>query len=169
MKIIYVLVTRSETGKVEASMRGYKLGLRGLKNFIRISCKFRTRILLEAEFFSFFKACLGKITINLYRLRVSGLRLADSQQVRRRVLRRVRWFNRSNRDNSTYLMKAGVLKMLCWNLAMYWQNLKKLNWVIMHVFILLGKFVDKINIHLLIQKDFIKRKLGSSLATDMKF
>lgn len=39
----------------------------------------------------------------------------------------------------------------------------------MHVFIQLGKFVDKTNIHLLIQKDFIKQKLESSLATDMKF
>lgn len=39
----------------------------------------------------------------------------------------------------------------------------------MHVFILLVKFVDKINILLLIQKDFIKPKLENSLVTDMKF
>lgn len=148
-------------------MREYRLGQRWLKSLIRN--RFRRRILLGIEFFSFFKVCLVKIMRNQFLLLVSGLRLVDNQQAPRQVLRKVPWFNRSNLGNSINLMKAGVLKMLCWNLEMFWQNLKKLNWVIMHVSILLDKFVDKINILLLIQKDFIKLKLENSLAIDMKF
>ena len=129
----------------------------------------RRRILSAIKFFSFFKACLAKIMKNLFRLLVSGQRLVDSQLVLRQVLHKVHWFNKSNQGNSIYLMKAGVRKMQCSNLEMFWQNLKRLNWVIMHVSILLAKFVDKINIRLLIRKDFIKQKLASSLATDMKF
>lgn len=68
-------------------MRGYRLGPKELKIFIRNN--FRRRILLGIEFFSFFKACLAKIMRNRFPPLVSGLRLVDSQLVPRQVLRRV--------------------------------------------------------------------------------